>query len=133
MTQIPQLDREDIRLLVEIGFLAAGRGLLSQAEAIFTAVLLLRPDKAVGYVGMAMALLNAGRAADAIICLQEARLPTGEEDDLVRAFQGLALQLDRRAFESVGLLRALAYQPLPAAGATEGMLLARRLLGEPPD
>ena len=124
-------DSDDIRLLTEIGFLAAGRGDLARAEAIFGALLALRPAKATGHVGIAMALLNRGRFADAAQRLDAVVLPPGEDRDLVRAIQGLALQLDRRQAEATRLLRALAGQTAPPQGQTDGMRLARSLLGEP--
>ena len=85
---------------------------------------------------MATALLNAGRAGDAVTCLEKARLPPGEDADMVQAILGLALQLDARASEATRVLRAVAMTaPEPqdnSMPASEGTLLARRLLGETP-
>ena len=124
-------DSADIRLLTEIGFLAAGRGDLARAEAIFGALALLRPRQASAHVGLAMALLNKGRFADAAATLERVTLPTGPERDLLGAVRGLALQLDRRTAEASRVLRAIASQPVATPpGPSDGMRLARRLLGD---
>ena len=119
----------DIRLLTEVGFLAAGRGDVPRALRIFEALVVLRPDRALGFVGLTSALMNTGRAAEAVQRLQAVRLPAGPESDMLQAFQALALQLAGRAGESTYLLRQIvgrAHQEPPS----EGMQLAARLLGE---
>ncbi|MFC7206472.1 tetratricopeptide repeat protein [Comamonas endophytica] len=90
-------DASDIRLLTQVGFLAAGRGDVPRALRIFNALALLRPGQAFSFVGLACALMNAARAPEAVQKLQAACLPPGPESDLVQAFQGLALQLAGRA------------------------------------
>ena len=123
-------DSDDIRLLTEIGFVAAGRGDVARAEAIFGALLALRPSQAAGHVGIAMALLNRGRAAEAAARLGAAMLPPGDEHDLLRAVQGLALQLDHRPAEAARVLQPIAAQPASAGAIPAGVRLARTLLGE---
>ena len=79
-----------------------------------------------------MALLNAGRAGDAVAYLQkQAQMPAGEEADLVNAFLGLALQQDARANEATRTLRSVA-PDAKNTNPSEGALLAQRLLGERP-
>ena len=130
------LDPDDIRLLTQIGFMAAARADVQRAEVIFGALLHVRPERSFSHIGMATALLNAGRAGDAVTCLEKARLPPGEDADMVQAILGLALQLDARASEATRVLRAVAMTaPEPqdnSMPASEGTLLARRLLGETP-
>jgi len=113
--------------------MASARADVKRAERIFGALLRVRPERAFGHIGMATALLNAGRPGDAAARLASARTSAGEESDLVHAFLGLALQLDGRAGEAMRVLR-----PVAARGdngstteTTEGVRLAQRLLGQP--
>lgn len=125
--QLPSKD--DVQLLAQVGFLVAGRGDATGALRIFEALALLRPDRAFAYVGQATALLNAGRAGEAAQRLDAAHLPAGPEADMLEAFKGLALQLAERRSESTYVLRRVAGRARQA-GASEGALLAARLLGE---
>lgn len=122
-------DSSDIQLLTQVGFLAAGRGDVPRALRIFEALVVLRPDRAFGFVGMASALMNAGRAAEAVQRLQPVCLPDGPEADMLDSFKGLALQLCGRSGESTYLLRQIVRRAIPAA-PSEGAQLAARLLGE---
>lgn len=123
------LETEDVQLLTRIGFIAAGRADVKRAEVIFGALSRVRPERAFAYVGLAVACLNAGRAADAVAHLEKAQPAAGEEADMVRAFLGLSLQLDARASEATRVLRQLASTPNDTE-PTEGAALAKRLLGE---
>ncbi len=122
-------DASDIQLLTQVGFLAAGRGDVSRALRIFEALALLRPDHAFAFVGLASALMNAGQANEAVQRLQAVKLPTGPEADMLDSFRGLALQLAGRHGESRFLLRQIVARSRHAR-ASEGVLLASRLLGE---
>ena len=118
MTPAATLDSDDIHLMTQVGFIAAGRADVHHAERIFGALALARPQHDFPHVGMAAALLNAGRPGDAT--------------DMVQAFHGLALQLDRRPGEATRLLRAVAARAQNIATPSEGARLACKLLGEPP-
>lgn len=122
-------DASDIQLLTQVGFLAAGRGDVPRALRIFEALALLRPERAFGFVGLASALMNAGRAAQAVQRLQSVDLPAGPEADMLDTFKGLALQLAGRSGESTYLLRQIVMRSRNAP-ASEGAQLASRLLGE---
>ncbi|MFC4297781.1 hypothetical protein ACFO0J_06975 [Castellaniella hirudinis] len=117
------LDADDARFLTEIGMLAAGRGDVRHADTIFDALRGLRPDRAYPLVGLAVARLNAGRAAEAARLLEDADLAGPEERATVRAWYGLALQLAGRAAESRRVLADAATLP------GEGGVLARQMLG----
>lgn len=122
-------DASDIQLLTQVGFLAAGRGDVPRALRIFEALALLRPDRAFAFVGLTSALMNAGRASEAVQRLQSVSLPAGPEADMLDSFQSLALQLAGRPGESTYLLRQIVSRSRHAP-ASEGALLASRLLGE---
>jgi len=117
------LEAGDARFLTEIGMLAAGRGDVTHADTIFNALRRLRPDRAYPLVGLAVARLNSGRAAEAARLLQDADLADPQERAVARAWCGLALQLAGRGAES---RRALAEA---AALPGDGGVLARQMLG----
>lgn len=115
------LEPDDIRLLTQIGFIAAARADVQRAEVIFGALLRVRPERSFGHIGMATALLNAGRAGDAVLRLEKAYLPPGDDADMVQAFLGVALQLDARASEAARVLRAVATATTGDAQASDGV------------
>lgn len=122
-------ESDDVQLLTQAGFLAAGRGNVAAALRIFEALALLRPEQAFGFVGLGSALMNAGRVNEAVQRLQSVRLPPGPEADMLDSFKGVALQLAGRHSESRFLLRQLvlrARSGTPSPGAR----LAALLLGE---
>lgn len=125
-------ESDDIQLLTQAGFLAAGRGNVAAALRIFQALALLRPDQAFGYVGLGSALMNAGRAGEAVQRLQSVQLPPGAEADMLDSFKAVALQLAGRHSESRLLLRQLLQRAATDAPSPGGQLAAR-LLGEGPE
>lgn len=129
--QLPDIDTRHIQLLTPIGFLAAGRGDVQSAVRIFEALALLRPEHAFPLVGLATALMNSGRAAEAVQRLQSVHLPAGPETDMLRALHGLALQLAGRNAESHFVLRQVVAQARCGA-LSDGARLACRALGEEP-
>ncbi len=128
---MPLPEPPDVQLLTQAGFLAAGRGDAARAQRIFEALALSRPDQALAYVGLAAALLNAGRAGEAVQRLQKVQLPPGPEADMLDSFKGLVLQQAGRHAESRLLLRQLVLRTGTAA-PSPGARLAARLLGEGP-
>ncbi len=120
------LDADDARFLAEVGMLAAGAGDVARADVIFGALRELRPGRAYPYLGLALARLAAGRAAEAAQLLERAPVDTAERGQL-QAWHGLALQLAGRGAESRKVLQAAAGRP------DEGAALARRLLGLDPE
>ncbi|WP_276807908.1 hypothetical protein [Castellaniella defragrans] len=117
------LEADDARFLTEVGMLAAGCGDVPHADTIFNALRRLRPDRAYPLIGLAVARLNAGRAAEAARLLQDAGLADPEERAVAQAWCGLALQLAGRGAESRRALVEAAALP------GDGGVLARRMLG----
>lgn len=99
-----------VRLLTEIGFLAAGRGRVREALLVLEGVRALRPGGAAAFVGMALAHMNAGEPAEAVRLLRGRALAEvgAGESGMVRAFLSLALKLDGRPRESAEAIDALA-------------------------
>ncbi len=129
---MPLPDAHDIQLLTQLGFMAAGRGDAARALRIFEALALARPDRAFAFVGQASALMNTGRALEAVQRLQSVKLPDGPEADMLEAFKGLALQLAGRTGERTYVLRQLVGRARTTP-PSEGVLLAARLLGTRPE
>lgn len=119
------LDADDARLLAEVGFLAAGRGDVAHADAIFQALRAVRPGRAYPWLGLAVARLNAGNADEAVRLLEQGEASVAAERGLLAAWRGLALQLAGRKAESTRLLQTCA----ESRQGGEGAVLARSLLG----
>jgi tetratricopeptide (TPR) repeat protein len=101
------MESEDVKLLTEVGFLAAAAGDVRRAETIFRALELHRPHAAFPYAGRAVALMHAGQADQAVEALDAGLLqadPEGQVD--LHALRGLALHLAGRASESRRALHA---------------------------
>lgn len=121
-------DSAEVHLLTQIGFIAAGHGDARRALRIFEALALARPQRAFAFVGIASALMNAGRAAEAVQRLQSVKLPAGAEADMLEVFKSLALQLAGRPSESTYLLKQVVARNL-AGPPSEGGALAAQMLG----
>ncbi|WP_249279137.1 tetratricopeptide repeat protein [Bordetella genomosp. 5] len=125
------LDADEARMLTEMGFLAAGRGDVQRADAIFQALRTIRPARAYPWLGLAVARLNAGRAPEAVTVLEQGEAVLvgahGDEAVLLAAWRGFALQLAGRNAESLRLLQVC------ARGTGEAASLAQALLGITPE
>lgn len=97
------LDADDVRLLVEAGFMALMRGFLTAAADLFTGVVAARPAGEAGYVGLALVQLHRGEVDAAVTILR--RLPPS---DTVRLFLGTALQRRGDVTEAREILSDLA-------------------------
>ena len=128
LEHLAALQDGDVRLLAQAGFMAAGVGDVARARVVFEALQPLRPDQAWPWLGIASALMNARKPAEAASLLEPVRLADAGQQAMLRAFLGLALQLDERSGESLRVLRAVAFDTTVAD--SEGARLARRMLGE---
>lgn len=80
------LGTEDVRLLVDIGFMALSAGLDREAETIFEGVKAARPDQEAGPLGLAMVRMARGELDEAVATLRA--LPPS---DAALTYLGLAL------------------------------------------
>lgn len=115
----------DAKLLTEIGFLAADQGDVVRADAVFDALCRLRPGRAYPWLGKTLARFHAGRADDAAMFLERVLCQDKDENAMLQAWRGLALQLAGHSAQSRTLLERV------AQGSGPGPLLARTLLGLP--
>lgn len=141
----PPLQSDDVRLLTELGFVAAAAGLTAQSSVVFESLMRLRPWRAFPYIGMATGHLNDGHPdqAQSVLSLglrvvEQHRPADGDADAmnewaedraLLAAFSGLALHLGgHRAQSNQVLERCLKIQP-----DGPGVRMARVMLGMPAD
>lgn len=115
------LASEQLRLIYELGLMAASSGDAARAEKIFTALERVRPQGCGAYVGQAVGHMFQGRYLDALSVLDKglSLAEAGDHPEL-HAFRGLVLQLAGRSAESLSAYRAAGDLPM-----------ARALLGEP--
>jgi hypothetical protein len=130
------LTSADIRLLSDIGFVAACSSQREHALQIFQALTLFRPLKAFPYLGLAVANLNAKRPSEALQALALGRrvLASGvasspeirEDDAMLGMFEGIAAQADERRTEGMRIIAGSLTQAPPDGAAAR---LGKRLLG----
>ncbi|MBK4733233.1 hypothetical protein [Noviherbaspirillum pedocola] len=100
------LSPEEMRLLVEVGFLAAAYRHL-QAPRIFSEMHTLRPDLSAPLIGLAMYYIEAGKASEAVAILQKAIANGFEGRPDLHAILGMALFAANRNYEAARLLSQL--------------------------
>ena len=120
-----QLAAADAKLLTEIGFIAAYRGDVVRTDAIFDALIALRPGRAYPWIGKALARFHVGRASEAVQFLEYASSDDVDDAAELQVWRGLALQLAGYAGQARTLLEPL------AGGSGSAHSLARSLLGLP--
>ena len=115
-----------VQNLMEVGYVAAGRGLLTHSELIVLGVQAARPESEVPAIGRALARMNAQQPASAAEVLREA-LKKRPDADILKSFLGLALQQAGRADESKKLLEeVVAGKRDPQAAAMADAILHPR-------
>jgi hypothetical protein len=102
------IDSRLVQLLTEIGLMGAGHGCIAESEAIFEALMAVRPESELPVVGAAMARLGAGQPEEAVRLLRDKALKINPASDDARSMLGLALRLAGRSAESQAVLRELA-------------------------
>ncbi|MDB5839907.1 MAG: hypothetical protein JWQ23_1859 [Herminiimonas sp.] len=120
------LAADDIRLLAEIGFMACGAGHAKAAKSLFEGLRVLRPDHAFPYIGLALARLGAGANDEAVRILRDEGLAANPENNEIKVFLGLALNMARRPSESARVLQEVLVH---TGDDSPELNLARRLLG----
>jgi predicted Zn-dependent protease len=86
------LASNEIRLLSELGFMAAASGQVAAATEIFEALICLRPTKSFPYVGKAVALLYVGSFPAAIDLLLAATQVVDADQEQIWIYLALAFQ-----------------------------------------
>jgi hypothetical protein len=113
------LDSDELRMLVDIGFIALSRGADRHAEAIFAGVQAVRPGEEAGHLGAALVHLYRGEVDPAVAILR--KLPPS---DAAQTFLGLALSRRGEGDEASRVLNGV----VATAPDTAFASLARDLL-----
>jgi Flp pilus assembly protein TadD len=118
-----QLESDDMRLLSELGLLAAGRNIRTEAETIAQALALWRPQSAIAGMIRGVAALSRSDHEGAVRVLREEALKAEPGSEEAKALLGLALEKAgyRNAADQV-------LSPLAAAGGEGPGALARAVL-----
>lgn len=90
-SQFP-LAGNEIRLLAELGFMAAASGQVANATEIFDALIYLRPKKAFPYVGKSIAFLYVGLIIAAVDLLSVASQVVETDQEQIWIYLALAFQ-----------------------------------------
>ena len=80
------IESDEVRMLVDLGFVAVTRGLDKQAQAIFEGVRAVRPNEDAAYIGQALLLIQQNNLSGAVKILRS-RPPS----DGIRLFLGMSL------------------------------------------
>ena len=86
------LASNEIRLLAELGFMAAASGQVAAASEIFESLIRLRPTKAFPYVGKAVSLLYVGSFSGAVELLMAATKVVEIDQEQIWIYLALAFQ-----------------------------------------
>jgi Flp pilus assembly protein TadD len=118
-----QLESDDMRLLSELGLLAAGRNIRTEAETIAQALALWRPQSAIAGMIRGVAALSRSDHEGAVRVLREEALKAEPASEEAKALLGLALEKAgyRNAADQV-------LSPLAAAGGEGPGALAQAVL-----
>ncbi len=107
------LERLDLQLAAEIGWMASQRGMQPQALRIFGALELARPDSAAGFIGQAMAYSRTKALDEALRALDRGlRTVEPSQHPELHAFRGFVLKLAGRGHESEKALKQAGELPL---------------------
>ncbi len=107
------LQPDELRLLTEVGFVAAARGELQSATQIFQALEICRPNAGFSYAGLAVAKLARARYDDALQVLARG-LATVAPDDAqdLHALRALVCHMAGRTSECARAIQAAGDHPL---------------------
>lgn len=109
------LAKEELRLLADVGFLAALCADQARADTIFSGLRQLAPSSTCPYIGLATTLIAMRRADEAVRLLRdEALVKVLDDDHDLRLFLGLTLLVARQPDEARRVLERV------AADAPEG-------------
>ncbi len=87
--KFPEIDTAMVQTLMEIGYVAIGRGQQSAAEDIFNGISSARPESELPIIGLAVTKMNFGDFTAAFKLLGENALSINPESDLAKCFLGV--------------------------------------------
>ncbi|MDR1891284.1 MAG: hypothetical protein LBQ23_03905 [Puniceicoccales bacterium] len=112
------ISTEMVQCLMEIGYVAIGRGLQLQAESIFNGVIAARPTSEFPLIGLAVNKLNFGNIADASKILTERALKLNPDSGLAKSFLAVALRALGQEEAACDLMRLVCNETTDSAAKT---------------
>ncbi|MDR1401757.1 MAG: hypothetical protein LBI81_02255 [Puniceicoccales bacterium] len=83
---------ELVQMLMEIGYVAIGRGLQSHAESIFAGVIAARPSSELPLIGLAVCKINFGDFLAASKILTDRALKINPDSGMAKCFLAIAIK-----------------------------------------
>lgn len=83
---------EMVQLLMDIGYVATGRGFQSQANDIFNGIIAARPNSELPLIGLAVNKLNFGNFVEAAKILSERALVINPDNGTAKCFLAMAVR-----------------------------------------
>lgn len=83
---------ELVKILMDIGYVATGRGFQSQAADIFSGVIAARPNSELPLIGLAVSKINFGNFLEASKILSERALIINPNSGLAKCFLSMAIR-----------------------------------------
>ncbi|MDR3144624.1 MAG: hypothetical protein LBT64_03980 [Puniceicoccales bacterium] len=83
---------ELVQLLMELGYVAVGRGLQLQAQAIFDGLAAARPNSEIPLIGLAVCKINFGDFLGASKILAEQALRINPDSGMAKCFLAMAIK-----------------------------------------
>ncbi|WP_417796432.1 tetratricopeptide repeat protein [Terasakiella pusilla] len=93
------ISTDDLKVLMEAGFLAANGGMTKQAQTIFEGVLAVRPESEYAYIGQAVTLLTSEKHDEAIKVLRDDALRINPDCLQAKMILAMTLKLAGRGSE----------------------------------
>lgn len=106
-----RFDREELKILTEIGYSAAARGMGDRARPIFDALAVCLPDNAAAAIGYALLAIVDGEFNKAVEVLEKDGIRKKDNADGAKSILLMALKLAGRELEAARLSRELASAP----------------------
>ena len=98
------LSSDEIRLIADVGFMAATGGHAVPSIRLFEGLRTLRPHHSFPYIGLSLARMTVGACNDAVRILREEGLEALPDDEDIQLYLSLALHLAKQQQESQRLL-----------------------------
>jgi tetratricopeptide (TPR) repeat protein len=102
-----KIDPELFSGLMEIAFIAKGKGYLHEAESIFEFASIFKPHSAYPCIGKAEVLMHKGMLEKAVVILRNAPMQDFKERELCHCYLGKALKLSGYYEEAQKILKEI--------------------------
>ncbi|MDR1595490.1 MAG: hypothetical protein LBR91_01020 [Puniceicoccales bacterium] len=83
---------ELMQILMDVGWVAIGRGMKANAESIFSGIAAARPNSELPLIGLAVCAINFGNFVGASKILAQKALPLNPNNGIARCFLAVAVR-----------------------------------------